>query len=67
MRSYWAAGAYDGDPGRGRDGSRPHWRAWDPDGDRYMVLDTDAGGGLRMSRDVETVQDLANEILADGS
>ena len=67
MRSYWAAFAYDGDPGRGRDGSRPHWRAWDPDGDRYMVLDTDAGGGLRMSRDVETVEDLAHEILADGS
>ena len=65
MRSYWAAFAYDGDPGRGRQGDLPAWTAWDPNGDRYIVLDTAADGGIRMSRETETAQALAEEIAAD--
>ena len=65
MRSYWAAFAYDGDPGRGRDGDLPAWGAWDPDGDRYVVLDTEAGGGIRMSREIESARDLGEETVAD--
>lgn len=64
MRAYWAAFARDGAPGRG-DGSLPSWTPWTPNGDRHMLLDTEAGGGLRMSAEFETVEDLAAEILAD--
>ena len=54
MMSYWAEFAYRGDPGRGRDGSLPKWGAWSnrKDGDKTMILDTKAGGGLRMSKGV---------------
>ena len=64
MRAYWAAFARDGSPGRGN-GSLPHWTAWAPDGDRDMLLDTEADGGLRMSTEFETVEGLVGEILAD--
>ena len=67
MRSYWAAFARDGRPGRGRDGSLPEWRPWDPDVDKYVVLDTEAGGGIRMDSRVETPDAIAAEILADPS
>ena len=65
MRSYWAAFARDGDPGRGSDGDLPEWTAWDPAGDRYIVLDTAADGGIRMSREVETARALGEEVAAD--
>ncbi len=64
MRSYWAAFARDGEPGRG-DGRYPEWTAWSPEGDRDMLLDTDAGGGLRMTAAFETADSLAEEIVAD--
>ncbi len=67
MRSYWANFARSGDPGRGGDGNQPHWTAWDGAGDRYLVLDTEAGGGIRMSRETESVEQMADEILADES
>jgi para-nitrobenzyl esterase len=52
MRSYWAQLAYTGDPGRGRKGDLPPWTAWDdaaPDSPKYVVFDTEAGGGVRMA------------------
>ncbi|MEN8159136.1 MAG: carboxylesterase family protein, partial [Myxococcota bacterium] len=67
MRSYWAEFAYFGDPGQGRDGTLPHWSAWQEDGDRYVVLDTPAGGGVRMASESETLDALAAEILGDDS
>ncbi|HZP41336.1 MAG TPA: carboxylesterase family protein [Candidatus Binatia bacterium] len=52
MMSYWAAFARDGAPGRGTRGDLP---AWDPWGDgRFLVLDTDGGGGIRMTSGAET-------------
>ena len=66
MRAYWAAFARDGAPGRG-DGSFPEWTAWDPAGDRDMLLDTADGGGLRMTARFETADGIADEILADPS
>ena len=64
MRAYWAAFARDGTPGRG-DGTLPDWTPWNPAGDRDMLLDTAADGGLRMSADFETADALAAEVLAD--
>lgn len=54
MMSYWAEFARRGDPGRGGDGALPEWRPWTPDPSqrRLLVLDTPAGGGIRMESEV---------------
>lgn len=51
MMSYWAEFAYTGNPSRGRAGALPQWRAWNastPDADKFIVLDTQTDGGIRM-------------------
>jgi para-nitrobenzyl esterase len=57
MMSYWAEFAYAGAPGRGRAGELPEWTPWDdsaPASPKFMVFDTRAGGGVRMSADTLT-------------
>jgi para-nitrobenzyl esterase len=56
MMSYWAQFAYAGAPGRGRAGDLPEWGAWsNEDGtSKFVVLDTPAGGGVRMTNDALT-------------
>jgi para-nitrobenzyl esterase len=53
MMSYWAQFARTGDPGRGGRGDLVAWTAWDgrPGGHKTLLLDTEAGGGLRMGSD----------------
>jgi para-nitrobenzyl esterase len=68
MMSYWTEFAYTGAPGRGRDGSLLSWGAWDdsrPDAPKYAVLDTEAGGGIRMSSETESAAALARELSTD--
>jgi len=67
MMSYWAAFATDGDPGRGRKDDQPAWSAWDGhDGaPKTMVLDTSAGGGVRMTPDTATVETVLAAVDAD--
>jgi para-nitrobenzyl esterase len=53
MRSYWANFAHTGRPGRGQAGDLPEWPAWglgagEP---KYMILDSESGGGLRPGLD----------------
>jgi para-nitrobenzyl esterase len=67
MMSYWAEFAATGDPGRGREGSLPRWSAWRDDGEKYAVLDTPAGGGVRMAGESEGLEEIAAAILADPS
>jgi para-nitrobenzyl esterase len=67
MMSYWAEFARSGDPGRGRDGTLPRWAPWQDDGETYAVLDTPAGGGMRMATGSEGLDELAAAILADAS
>ena len=67
MQSYWAAFARDGDPGRGAQGDQPAWTAWNEEGDKYVVLDTPEGGGIRMSRETESLAELVAAIEADAS
>src|SRR5262249_8458617 len=67
MMSYWAQFAYSGAPGKGRDGRLPTWSAWDQakDAAKFMVLDTDAGNGLRMSNEGVTQKSVLAALAAD--
>lgn len=66
VRSYWVEFAHSGDPGRGRSGDLPAWPDFGgPGGGRFLVLDTPAGGGLRVETRTENSPALAREILAD--
>jgi para-nitrobenzyl esterase len=64
MMSYWAAFAAKGDPNGGVDGDLTEWQAWDnsgPDAPKFLILDTQADGGVRMSSDSLT----GKKVLAD--
>ena len=69
MISYWTEFAYNGAPGRGRDGTLPEWRAWNSNiqaaSPEVMLLDSASDGGLRMSSDVETKEHLLAELVDD--
>jgi para-nitrobenzyl esterase len=65
MMGYWAQFAYTGNPGKGRNGNLPEWGAWGSDGGNFMVLDTDADGGIRMSADGVTFEDIKNRLARD--
>jgi len=68
MMSYWAEFAANGAPGRGRRGELPLWKPWDesaPESERFLVLDTEAGGGVRMSSDAITATKLVSRMLED--
>jgi len=68
MMSYWAAFAYDGAPGRGRDGRLAEWSAWDsatPDSPKFIVFDTAAGGGVHMSAAAATQAALLAAVDVD--
>ena len=67
MMSYWANFARTGDPGRGRRGELPAWAAWDgrPQTHKYLILDTEAGGGVRMGSEPVTVESVLASVDAD--
>jgi para-nitrobenzyl esterase len=68
MMSYWAEFAATGAPGRGHGGELPLWKAWDesaPASERFLVFDSEAGGGLRMSPDAVTGATLVQRVLDD--
>jgi para-nitrobenzyl esterase len=68
MRSYWAQFAYTGDPGRGRKSDQLAWTAWDdatPESLKYIVLDTEADAGVRMSYETYTKERILAELRED--
>jgi len=67
MSSYWTQFAYTGDPGRGRDQSLPAWSAWDPNegGPKFIVFDTAADGGVRMTDQPLTKEALLAKLASD--
>lgn len=65
MMDYWATFARDGDPGRGRNGDLPHWQSWSESQGRFLILDTESSGGLRMSSDSVTATDLKARLRED--
>ena len=68
MMSYWAEFAYTGDPGSGRHGGAPRWTGWSdasPTSPRFLIFDTAADGGLRMSSKAVTKDTVVAEIASD--
>ena len=70
MMSYWAEFAYTGTPGRGRAQGLPLWRAWreaeDGEGE-FIVFDTPDGGGIRMSSQTVSRQDVIDAVDGEDS
>lgn len=65
MMSYWAEFAYTGSPGRGRGDDLPDWQPRVPgDGGRQLVLDTPADGGIRMERQMLSLEALHQRFMA---
>lgn len=68
MMSYWTEFARSGRPGRGRKGELPEWTAWAAgpgEAPRLMVLDTEAGGGVRMSSERVTAESVIARVEAE--
>jgi para-nitrobenzyl esterase len=68
MMSYWAEFAYTGDPGSGRGGEEPHWTAWDDSAERapkFILFDSEAGGGLRMSSEAVAQEEVIERVSTD--
>lgn len=68
MMGYWAEFARTGRPGRGGSEAGVEWTAWDPSAPtapKFIVLDTDAGGGIRMSSETVTLDGLRAALAAD--
>jgi len=65
MMSYWAQLAYKGNPGHGRDWKLPRWESWGTGDKTFLVLDSRAGGGIRMSDQRVTVPGLVDTVLQD--
>lgn len=69
MMSYWAEFAYSGNPGRGRKGDQPLWKSWSDSSrqvDKFIIFDSEAGGGVRMSREgALTREKVIAQVAAD--
>jgi para-nitrobenzyl esterase len=68
MRGYWAEFARTGKPGRGGAAQASEWAAWDPSSPaapKYAVLDTAAGGGIRMAKETESIDSVIAGVAAD--
>ncbi len=67
MSSYWANFAWTGAPGKGRDGKLPEWKPVDlaDGGDKQIVFDTAAGGGVRMDAHTITKPELLAQFASD--
>jgi para-nitrobenzyl esterase len=69
MSSYWTEFAYRGSPGRGRDGTQTRWEAWNESAnqEKFVMLDSDRGGGVRMNNVAVTFAALKRRLLQDTS
>jgi len=67
MMSYWSEFAYNGDPGRGRNGNLIEWDAWNNDSgkNKFLIIDTPQGGGARMEKQSLSYSILVEKLLLD--
>jgi hypothetical protein len=63
MMSYFAQFSACGSPGRGRRGLLTSWDSWPPG--KYMVFDSEVGGGIRMEAGHLTRVEVIDQINAD--
>lgn len=67
MASYWTAFADSGDPGKGQAHQQPEWKPWRPDDRQYLMLDSPADSGIRMSKQTVSMQNLKSRLLSETS
>ncbi|ANP45752.1 carboxylesterase/lipase family protein [Candidatus Viadribacter manganicus] len=66
MMSYWVEFARTGAPGRGVNGDLPTWTgARSASGPATMILDAASDGGVRISDDIESADQIARDIFND--
>jgi para-nitrobenzyl esterase len=65
IQSYWAEFAYGAAPGRGRKGELPAWQPWNDAQPAFLALDTDEGGGIRMTPGAVSREALFAEVEHD--
>jgi para-nitrobenzyl esterase len=68
MRNYWAGFAHNGSPHRGLDRKGTKWNAWDKsdsNSDKYLILDSKLGGGIRMSNKIVSLNSIEKAVLSD--
>jgi para-nitrobenzyl esterase len=68
MRNYWAGFAHNGSPHRGLDRKGTKWNAWDKSDsntDKYLILDSKLGGGIRMSNKIVSLNSIEKAVLSD--
>jgi para-nitrobenzyl esterase len=67
MMSYWSEFAYNGDPGRGRNGNLVEWGAWNNGSgkNKFLIIDTPQGGGTRMEKQSLSYSILVEKLLLD--
>ena len=67
MMSYWTEFAYNGAPGRGRDGAEVEWLPWGQGGKTSILLDTPTDGGIRMDDEIVTHASVKAKLIEDAS
>jgi hypothetical protein len=68
MMSYWAEVAHSGAPGRGRGGDLAEWSAWAQRPEQtasLMLLDSEAGGGVRMVAETVSAAEIVSQVASD--
>jgi para-nitrobenzyl esterase len=67
MQGYWAEFARTGKPGKGSRGDLLEWKPWvrSSDAERQLLLDEDAGGGVRMAKSDESTEAIIASVLGD--
>jgi para-nitrobenzyl esterase len=65
MMSYWGQFAYTGDPGRGRSGEQPEWKSWGAGDGQFLVFDSEADGGVRLSNETLTRSKVLAQIASE--
>jgi para-nitrobenzyl esterase len=65
VMSYWGEFAHTGDPGRGRSGELPEWKRWGAGDSQFLVFDSEADGGVRLSNETLTRSMVLAQIAND--
>ena len=63
--NYWGNFAHTGKPDKGQSGDLPLWKPWQQQGDKYLIFDTKADGGIRLSDKLVTIAQLKQRLLDD--